>query len=252
LVLDPMGPLHREPDRLLLEELPPAASLRPLLDAIGSGANRLSEIAGRLSLPATSLSRPLGRLMELGLVQREVPFGEPQKSSRRAVYRIGDPFFRCWFRVVAPHRAVLASSGAATRLALWARLKAAPLAQTWEALCRRAVPRLAGLGDPAGSAAPWLPASRWWRGNDPEWDVVSSTGDHGTALVGEVKWSDTPVAEAKLESLAQTLLNRPLPAGLPQQVVRVLFVPQAPSGITMTRHGVRVVDAAAVLQAQAG
>ena len=34
-ILDPLGPLHREPDRLLLEEQPPAAACRPILDVIG-------------------------------------------------------------------------------------------------------------------------------------------------------------------------------------------------------------------------
>ena len=76
LVLDPSGPLHSEPDRLLAQEQPGAAALRPLLDAIGGGAHRLSEIAGRVGQPATSLSRPIARLSGLQLVRREQPFGE--------------------------------------------------------------------------------------------------------------------------------------------------------------------------------
>ena len=35
LVLDPAGPLHGEPSRLLEEETPPATALRPLLDVMG-------------------------------------------------------------------------------------------------------------------------------------------------------------------------------------------------------------------------
>ncbi|MDO8835028.1 MAG: ATP-binding protein, partial [Vicinamibacterales bacterium] len=132
LVLDPIGPLHREPDRLLLEEMPSAAVLRPLLDVIGSGAHRLSEIAGRLGQAATSISRPMSRLVDLGLVQRETPFGESEKSSRRTIYRIADPFFRFWFRVVAPHRATLARAPHEARLALWQRLRGALEAETWE------------------------------------------------------------------------------------------------------------------------
>src|SRR5690606_30187438 len=104
LVLNPLGPLHREPDRLLLEETPSALEVRPVLDAIGAGAHRVSEIAGRLGRPPTSLSRPLDRLIELGLAVRDIPFGEPPRSSRRSLYRIADPFTRLWFRVVAPHR----------------------------------------------------------------------------------------------------------------------------------------------------
>ena len=59
LVLDPAGPLHDEPDRLLRAEMPPAMALRPLLDVIGNGAHRVSEIAGRLGRPASSLAGPL-------------------------------------------------------------------------------------------------------------------------------------------------------------------------------------------------
>jgi AAA+ ATPase superfamily predicted ATPase len=88
LVLDPMGPLHLEPDRLIAEELPPATEVRPILDAIGAGAHRVSEIAGRLARPATALSRPLTRLQGMGLVRREVPFGVPERTSKRSLYRI--------------------------------------------------------------------------------------------------------------------------------------------------------------------
>jgi len=96
LVLDPLGPLHREPDRLLVEEVPSAVEARPVLDAIGAGAHRVSEIAGRIGRPATSMARPLDRLVEMGVVRREIPFREPEKRSRRSLYKIDDPFFRLW------------------------------------------------------------------------------------------------------------------------------------------------------------
>lgn len=246
LVLNPLGPLHREPDRLLLEEMPPAAGLRPLLDVIGSGAHRLSEIAGRLNQPATSLTRPVGRLMDLGLVQREIPFGESEKTSRRALYRINDPFFRLWFHVVAPHRAVFASSADVTRQVVWDRLKEGLIAEAWEVLCRNAVPRLQALPD-SEISSPWLPAGRWWRGNDPEWDVVTCTADRRMSLVGEVKWSAKPMEEAELEKIAHVMLSRPLPSHLPRQTLYAVFVPKSASGKPLTRGGVRVVEADAVL-----
>lgn len=249
LVLDPLGPLHREPDRLLLEELPPAVALRPLLDAIGGGAHRLSEIAGRLGQPATSLSRPLARLLDLGLVQREIPFGESEKSSRRAIYRIGDPFFRFWFRVVAPHRAALASAAHGTRLALWSRVRDALAAEIWECLCRRAVPGLAELREQAGAEGGWLAGQRWWHGHEAEWDVVSQTA-HGRAfLAGEVKWSNKPFAAAEIERLSQSLLSRPLPPGLPAHTRRLLFVPRTASVAAVPDNGVTVIDADAVIKA---
>lgn len=249
LVLDPLGPLHREPDRLLLEELPPAAALRPLLDVIGAGAHRLSEIAGRLGQPATSLSRPIGRLLDLGLVSREVPFGESGKSSRRGLYRIGDPFVRFWFRVVAPQRAALASAASGARLALWTRHRDSLAAETWEALCRRAVPGLSRVWDRAGSAPARLPGCRWWHGCEPEWDVVSVSADGRSFLVGEAKWSSAPFTDAAIDRLAVGLSDRPLPPGVPPDAERVLFVPATTPRASRTRHGGRIVTAAAVLRA---
>jgi hypothetical protein len=224
LVLDPMGPLHREPDRLLLEEAPSAMETRPVLDAIGAGVHRVSEIGGRLGRPATSMSRPLDRLVEIGLVRREVPFGESEKKSKRALYKIADPFSRLWFRVVAPHRGALAASPREVRRQILERFWRGLAAQAWEELCRLHLTR---LGEIAGG--PWGPASRWWRGTQPEWDVVSSSLDGDRLLLGEAKWSSAPVPARALERLARDLETRPAPplsvasGALP---VRVLFVPE--------------------------
>jgi AAA+ ATPase superfamily predicted ATPase len=229
LVLDPLGPLHREPDRLLLEEIPSALETRPLLDAIGAGSHRVSEIAGRLGRPATSMARPLDRLLSLGLVRRELPFGEDEKSSKRALYKIADPFFRLWFRVVAPHRAQLASGTPASRRQLLARFWDSLCAQGWEDLCRQQVPRLPARRSP-GRLGPWGPAARWWHGTQPEWDLVSESLDGARVLLGEVKWSSRPVDRRTLERALHELAAKPAPPLPPRlagtQIMRVLFVPE--------------------------
>lgn len=232
LVLDPLGPLHREPDRLLLEEIPSALETRPLLDAIGAGAHRVSEIAGRLGRPATSMARPLDRLLSLGLVRRELPFGEEERSSKRALYKIADPFFRLWFRVVAPHRAQLASGTPAARRQLLARHWTALCAEGWEELCRQQVPRLPN-NSRLGRSGPWGPASRWWHGAQPEWDLVSESFDGERVLLGEVKWSTRPLDRRSLERSMAELAAKPAPP-LPSrlagaQLIRVLFVPEVAS-----------------------
>ena len=222
LVLDPLGPLHREPDRLLLEEVPSALETRPLLDAIGAGAHRVSEIAGRLGRPATSMARPLDRLMGLGLVRRELPFGEDEKS-KRGLYKIADPFFRLWFRVVAPYRAQLASGTPAARRQLFARFWDSLCAQAWEELCRQQVPRLPAEKLPGHE--PWGPASRWWHGAQAEWDVVSGSLDGGQVLLGEVKWSARP-------------FDRRIPGGgFPGAGCQACSSPAAPVGGRSARQG---------------
>lgn len=111
LILDPKAPLHHEPDRILEMETPTATSLRPiLLDVIGNGAHRLSEIAGRLGRQASRLAASLATLIEMDMIRRETPFGSDPKSGKRSLYQISDPFLRFWFRVVAPNRSLLADA----------------------------------------------------------------------------------------------------------------------------------------------
>lgn len=229
LVLDPRGVLHREPDRLLLEEVPSAMEVRPLLDAIGGGVHRVSEIAGRMGRAASSLPRPLERLVELGLAAREVPFGESPKKSKRSLYRIADPFTRLWFRVVAPHRAELVSGTRKSRLTVLSRYWEHLVSSTWEDLCRLRLPHVAHRALGGG----WKPASRWWRRNAPEWDVVAEDVAHKRILFGEAKLSYKDISAAARALAARTPPE--LPASFRgREIVRALFVPQA---TRITRSG---------------
>lgn len=226
LVLDPAGPLHGEPDRLLLEETPPATALRPILDVIGAGAHRISEIAGRLGRPASGLSRPLASLVEMELVRRETPFGSSPGSGKRSLYRIDDPFLRLWFRVVAPHRAALAEAPRETRLHYWRRHRPGLEAAAWEELCRLAVPMLHLADTPLARFGPFEPARRYWRGNDPEIDIAARTLDGKRLLAGEAKW--TAAASGRPGPAPHPNPNADaLPGAADMEVVHALFVPHA-------------------------
>ena len=257
LVLDPLGPLHREPDYLLLEEIPPAREARPLLEAIGAGMHRASEIAGRLGRPTTSMSRPLERLVELGLVRREVPFGENERNSKRALYKINDPFFRLWFRVVAPHRAQLASGNRETRRQILTRCWPGLCAESWEELCRAFIPHLDKHPRPTKARA-WGPSLRWWHGDAPEWDVVSADLHEERLLLGEAKWSAKPVSARALGKMIADLAVKPAPglrgrlAAVP--VERVLLVPEVAHEaheIAVAARSVRVITAAEMVATSA-
>ena len=232
-------------DRLLQEEAASALEVRPVLDAIGGGVHRVSEIAGRIGRPATSMSRPLKRLVELGLVRRDSPFGESPRASRRALYKIDDPFVRLWFRVVAPQRAQPASATPAGRRRLLQRSRGGLVAEAWEDLCRQRVP-----GSAVPGACAWGPASRWWRGGMAEWGVVSESEDGRRLLLGEAKWSRKAFTQANLARALRALAGKPVPA-LPSrfarhEVVCVLFVPTIESGISIPNEPA-VVTASALL-----
>jgi uncharacterized protein len=242
LVLDPQGPLHAEPTRLLMEEQPPATELKPLLDAIGAGAHRLSEIAARMGRPATSLGRALERLRELGLVRREIPFGEPELRSKRSLYVIDDPFLRLWFRVVAGNRAALTAGTQRTRAGVLSRHWDALVATCWEELARAVVPGLPSR-HPLSALGPWGPAGRWWHGNAPEWDIVATDESGGRLLLGEAKWSTKPFDRTELARLARALASRPLPTlrDRPAQLERVLVVPRVEARTPDKIEGVWIV-----------
>ena len=205
LALDPLGPLFSEPDRLLLEESPPAVELRPVLDAIGAGAHRVSEIAGRLGRPATSLGHALDRLIGMTLVRREVPYGESAKASKRGLYKIDDAFLRMWFRVVAPNRAALTAGTLASRRAILDEHWQLLLGQAWEELCLRGVSTIRGA---LARRGPWRPPSRYWHGAEPEWDVVADAIDDQRVLLGEAWFSARPVSAAVVVREAERLASR--------------------------------------------
>ena len=115
LILDRNGVLHGEPLRILLDDMRSPVQSNSLLALIGAGCHRLSEIGSRVGQPATNLSRPLigsrvgqpatnlsrplSRLIDLGYVRRELPFGESTRSTKRSLYRLDDPFLLFWYQM---------------------------------------------------------------------------------------------------------------------------------------------------------
>ena len=186
LALDPLGVLHLEPERLLLDDLTEITRASSLLSLVGRGAHRVSEISGRIGIPSTSLSRPLSMLVDLGLLERESPWGRSPRDSKRSLYRIADPFLRTWFRFIEPARSRLEAGQidpvAADIESRWSH----HLGESWEDIARQSVAHL----DIHGHR--WEPAARWWGpGLDRkplEIDIVAkSRGDPDLMLCGEAK-----------------------------------------------------------------
>ena len=240
LVLDPMGPLNEEPQRLLYEESPPAIHLRPILDAIGLGANRLSEIAGRMGKSVTALSRPIERLIELDLIQREIPYGIDPENSKKTLYKIKDPFLRFWFKIVASRRSLFSQVSASIRHQ-WLKEGLPNLfAITWEELCRSAVPILSENWETI-----YEQAGRFWQGQGPEWDILSQSPDGRHFLIGEAKWTEKKPSAQWIYKTIQELKNKGIPPVKRHsnaQFHYILFVPEKPKQLILPPD-VRVIEA---------
>lgn len=185
IALDPLSPLHREPERLLLDEVTDVTRPASILALVGRGSCRAAELAGRLGVPVTSLSRSLAQLVDLGFLTRQIPFGRSLRDTKRTFYRLGDPFLRTWFRFVEPNRSRL-GAGMVEQVAREVE-QAWPghAGEHWEQLARAAVPLL-WLHEKR-----WNPPSRWWGrardGRELEVDIVAGAVHGDEVLVAEAK-----------------------------------------------------------------
>ncbi|MDR0830007.1 MAG: ATP-binding protein [Prevotellaceae bacterium] len=187
-LLSSQGILYDEPMRLFLDDMRDTAHSFTILLLIAAGCHRLSEIAARIGKPATNLSAPLEKLVSLGYIEREVPFGENYKNSKRSLYKIADPFLNFYFNYVVPYRSFIEIEQSDVILTRIKKHFSEYVSFYWEKLCREAVPFLTVNGVRFNSAA------RWW-GNPSkdmsiELDVVAVSPDEKFLLVGECKWSD--------------------------------------------------------------
>ena len=104
------------------------------------------------------------------------------------------------------------------------------------------MPTLHRGDSPLGALGPWEPAQRYWRGNEPELDLVARSVDGKRLLVGEAKW---PVASRATGGPPFADLSR-LPGVERHEVIRAHFTQHT----TRRKRGdVHLVDAETVLAA---
>jgi hypothetical protein len=108
-----------------------------------------------------------------------------QKKTRRALYRLNEPFLRFFFRFVLPHESALSQGIMREAMRVWRLGNQQFVAACWEDLCRAAVPWMTGWEVPYGRASAW-----WHKGEtQAEVDIVAPSQDRKSLLLGECKWS---------------------------------------------------------------
>ena len=169
--------MEQEPQRILRDEGVVGLNALAVLEAVGRGAERPSEIANRLGTAQTNLSRLLQQLLDTSILTRELPFGESVRSTRKTLYRIQDPTMRFWFRVFSPHQSRWRTYAVTEKR----KLIHDHAATVFEDACRARFPG----------------AQRYWESN-VELDLVApDPDDRKRLLVAEVKWRRLTAAERK-------------------------------------------------------
>ena len=227
-ILSVNGTLYEEPIKLFQDDVKDIVKTSTIMSYIGTGANRLSEIAARCNEPATNLSRPLKKLIDLGFLEKDIPFGIDEKNAKKSLYKIADPFMAFYYQFVVPNRSFIElGRRLPIEQALTAHLSEY-VSMQWEKLCRYAVTGNLVNGVVYGKA------KRWWgsvlnedkKPEQVEFDVMAESLDKKYLLVGECKWT----TQENGKQLTAELLRKAnlLPFAKNYIIVPVLFFKNAP------------------------
>ena len=198
-VLEPGSALYDEPRFLLTGEVNETTTYFSVLQAIANGNHKAGHIARALEMPTNRLSVYLQTLQDLNFIERRTPVtAGPQ--SRKGLYHISDLFARFWFRYVFPNQSYLEIGRLSNVQAqLQQTFDSQFVAEVFEECAANYLWRLADQG-----RLPFVPqrVGRWWH-REHEIDLVAlnQEGAQSQILLGECKWTHTPVGIDVLKSL---------------------------------------------------
>ena len=196
-VLRPSGRLYDEPRFVLSGEVSDTTTYFSILQTIAAGNRKASHIATRLGLSSSYLSAYMRILVDLEALERRHPVTADPARSRRSLYYIGDQFFDFWFRYVYPYQAELESGRPAVALADIRRTFDQYVSRTFEDCMRSWVWHLSDTG-----ALPLTvhKLGSWWN-RSTEIDLVGLNDETHDILLGECKWSRSPLGLDVLKDL---------------------------------------------------
>lgn len=190
-VLNRSGYLYDEPHFLLQQEVTEIGSYFSVTKAIAAGNSKLAAISTVLEVKATSLTKYLKTLIDLDILEREVPVTEenPEKS-KRGLYKIKDNYIRFWFAFVYPNMSFIESGNSSIVMdRIHKGLISGHTAFVYEDICRE---RMWDLN--AGGCWPFhfSKIGRWWNGKD-EIDIAAVDSEGNNLILGECKYWKEPV-----------------------------------------------------------
>ena len=200
--LNPISFLYEEPINLLKQEVREPAIYTAIITAIATGSSRMSEISNKVGEDTNVCTNYIKNLMNLGIVQKETPYGE--KASRKSVYSIEDNMFRFWYRFVLENNSIIARGAADL---VYKRIEpqlSDYMGKIFEEICKQYLWKQLLSGN---CPVEFSSLGRWW-GNDPneksqtEIDIMGEQ-DKYTALFAECKWTNEKVDLGILETLVK-------------------------------------------------
>lgn len=196
LFFDVAAPLKEEGQNVLRQEFGVAyKKYFSIIEAIGAGVVSGSEIANRIGLAQTTLSKYVVSLQrDFQLLERTVPWGQNVQRSKKGVYSIKDNTIAFWFanvygKLEPPKEEALNAF----------------ISRRFEMFCRDF---LAQLLKAKGENV--IRTGRWWgqaevspkKFEEREIDVIVET--EGSLYVGECKWTNKKIRPSELSHLEES------------------------------------------------
>ncbi|MBP1924237.1 AAA+ ATPase superfamily predicted ATPase [Sedimentibacter acidaminivorans] len=193
--------LYDEPNFLLQREVSEIGSYFSVIKTIAAGNEKLSKIAASLELKQTGLTKYLKTLINLDIIEREVPITEenPEKS-KRGLYKINDNFMLFWFRFIYPNLSFIESGNDGLAMdKIRNNLIDRHVSYIYEDVCIEEMWNL-------NSAKKWNfyfdRVGRWWN-NNTEIDIVAFDSTGNDIIFGECKYWVNKVGVDVLKSLEE-------------------------------------------------
>lgn len=186
--------LYSEPKFLLQEEINDLSRYFSILNSIALGNTKLSSICSHLGLNSSSMTSYITKLIDLDILEKEVPVTENIENGKKGLYKIKDNYLKFWFSYVYPYQSYLEIENLSYPLEkiknefnLW-------VSKIYEDLARETILNNSEIPFPIKKLG------RWWNNNE-EIDIVG-LGDN-EIIFGECKWSSKKVGLNVLLSLKE-------------------------------------------------
>ena len=198
-ILNRSGYLYDEPHFLLQQEVSEVGSYFSIIKAIAAGNTKLSAIASVLEVKSTSLTKYLKTLIDLDILEREVPVTEenPEKS-KRGLYKIKDNYLRFWFAFVYPNMSFIESGHSQIVMdKIRKNLVRSHIAFVYEDVCKE---RMWEMNAEGVWPFYFSKLGRYWDSKE-EIDIATIDPEGKNLILGECKYWQEPVGVHVLRDL---------------------------------------------------
>jgi len=193
--------LYDEPNFLLQREVSEVGSYFSIVKAIAAGNQKLAKISGFLGIKQTGLTKYLKTLIDLDIIEREIPITEenPEKS-KRGLYKIKDNYILFWFKFVYPNLSFLESGNSQFAMKkIRKNLVDSHISYVYEDIC---IEEMWKLNAEERWEFTFDRVGRWWS-NSSEIDIVAYDSTGSDIIFGECKYWNSKTGVNILSSLEE-------------------------------------------------